>query len=157
MNPGIITTVQLVGDRLNHHVHLHIVCTDGAFDDGRFFHLPMGPEDLKALEHLFSEEIFAELIRLEKITPAGREDMRSWRHSGFSANAAVRVGRGDLEALTRLLRYVAQPPIANERVAYEPSTGESTMHKIPDWRRKMTLTCPSLTSSTSQTKSTRSE
>jgi len=82
----------------------------------------------------YAEAIFSELIRQGKITPPVRrkalvrEDMLRWRHhGGFSVDASVRIGREDIAALARLLRYVGRPPIANNRVRYDGATGEVTV------------------------------
>jgi hypothetical protein len=48
-----------------------------------------------------------------------RDDVRemlAWENSGFSMDAAVRVGAHDRAGLERLLRYCARPPFALERL-----------------------------------------
>ena len=77
--------MQLFGDRLNFHPHLHVLSTDGVFSRDGFHRLPLGPEDLAVLRRIFSEYVFRTLIPAGKITPAVREDMLAWRHSGLRA------------------------------------------------------------------------
>jgi len=125
--PGLICHIQLFGDRLNPHVHVHALCTDGAFDQEGFHHLPLGPEDLEYLQRLFQEEVFRELIRRGLITPAVREDMLSWRHTGFSIDGSVRVHRADKPGLARLLRYIGRPCLAIDRIMYDRATGKVTI------------------------------
>jgi hypothetical protein len=42
--------------------------------------------------------------------------MLAWENSGFSLDAAVRVGAHDRAGLERLLRYCARPTFALERL-----------------------------------------
>jgi hypothetical protein len=50
------------------------------------------------------------------IEPDDVREMLAWENSGFSLDAAVRVGAHDRAGLERLLRYCARPTFALERL-----------------------------------------
>ena len=53
----------------------------------------------------------------------------AWENSGFSLDAAVRVGAHDRAGLERLLRYCARPPFALERL--ELLDAERVVYRLP--------------------------
>lgn len=61
--------------------------------------------------------------------------MATWKHTGFSVDASVRISPGDKEGLFRLLRYMARPPLAKERLAYDRATGTVTLFSAKDRAR----------------------
>ena len=124
---GVICCVQRFGDRLNPHLHLHVVATDGAFAGGSFLRLALGPEDLALLQRLFAERLLAALVACDRLSVERRDAMRTWVHSGFSVDSSVRIGRADPDALLRLLRYVSRGPLAADRVAYDAAAGRVTV------------------------------
>lgn len=56
------------------------------------------------------------LIREEKITPELANDMRMWRHSGFSVDQSVFVPKGDNIGMQRIIEYMARCPFSLSRV-----------------------------------------
>ena len=56
------------------------------------------------------------LIREEKITPELANDMRRWRHSGFSVDQSVFVPKGDDIGMQRIIDYMARCPFSLSRV-----------------------------------------
>jgi len=65
-----------------------------------------------------------------------RDDVRemlAWEYSGFSLDAAVRVGASDRAGVERLLRYCARPPFALERL--ERLDGERILYRSPKPQR----------------------
>jgi hypothetical protein len=59
--------------------------------------------------------------------------MQAWENSGFSLDAAVRVGAHDRAGLERLLRYGARPPFALERL--ELLDAERVVYRLPKPQR----------------------
>lgn len=54
--------------------------------------------------------------------------MLTWKNlGGFSIDASVRIAAGNSQAMARLLRYVARPPIILNRLLYDPKTGQVTI------------------------------
>ena len=130
--PGIILFVQTFGDLVNFNPHVHVLAADGAFDaDGGFTALPPIPR--KVLEPWFRAEVRA-LLRREGLVSEGlAEKMPAWRHTGFSAHNAVRVGARDAAARRRLAQDMLRAPFSLEKMSYDPETCtviyRSRMHK----------------------------
>jgi hypothetical protein len=117
LRPGIVASIQTFGQKINLHVHLHLLVTEGGEDpDGIFHHLAEFQDGLIA--EFFSREVFAVLLGEELISEALVEKIMGWRHSGFSVHSKVRaqtrkeVERMDyLEFIAHLkLTFVADKP-----------------------------------------------
>jgi hypothetical protein len=86
------------------------------------------PEALAAIAEQVRVRVLRWFARSGLIEPDDVREMLAWEHSGFSLDAAVRVGAHDRAGLERLLRYCARPPFAlerlerldDERVVYRP-------------------------------------
>jgi hypothetical protein len=129
---GMILFVQTFGDLVNFNPHIHMLAADGAFDaDGGFTVLPPIPR--KVLEPLFRAEVLAFLRREGLVSEALAEKMLAWRHTGFSAHNAVRVGSHDASARRRLAQYMLRAPFSLEKMTYDQDSGtvlyRSRMHK----------------------------
>ncbi len=123
---GMMVIPQLFGDRLNHHLHLHSLISDGAFDaEGNFYRLAMDMEhDIAALNKLWTKRVLDALVENNCMTPHHRNDRLQWKHTGFSVDGSVKVMAGDHGRLERLVRYMARPAIAFDRVTYDAHTGK---------------------------------
>ena len=130
--PGMIPFVQTFGDLVNFNPHIHVLAADGTFDaDGGFTVLPPIPR--KVLEPWFRAEVLA-LLRREGLVAASLvEKMLAWRHTGFSAHNAVRVGARDASARRSLAQYMLRAPLSLEKMSYDPESCtviyRSRMHK----------------------------
>jgi hypothetical protein len=121
--PGMVGAPQTFGDLINWHPHVHALTTDGAFaKDGTF--LPM-PDDLTAepFLKLWEHKIFALLLREVRITEQVVEQMRTWRHSGFSVDKSVYLPAGDQAAIQRLLQYMLRCPFSLQRMIRTTADG----------------------------------
>jgi hypothetical protein len=121
--PGMVGAPQSFGDLINWHPHVHALTTDGAFaKDGTF--LPM-PDDLttEPFLKLWEHKIFALLLREGRITEQVVEQMRSWRHSGFSVDKSVYLPAGDQAAIQRLLQYMLRCPFSLQRIIQTTADG----------------------------------
>jgi hypothetical protein len=67
------------------------------------------------------------------IEPEDVREMLAWENSGFSLDAAVRVGAHDRAGLERLLRYCARPPFALERL--ELIDEQQVIYRLPRTQR----------------------
>ena len=84
------------------HPHIHVLITDGGFlKDGTFRHMLYWDTD--KLEELFRAEVFRLLIEKDLIGRDTVNNMLSWNHSGFSADASVRVET--IDDAVRIGRY----------------------------------------------------
>ena len=78
--------------------------------------LPM-PDDLTAepFLKLWEHKVFALLLAEGRITEKVVEQMRSWKHSGFSVHKSVYLPAGDQAAIQRLLhcRFFTISPVVS--------------------------------------------
>ena len=52
---ALICCVQTFGERLNPHIHLHVLSAEGVFKDGSFYPVFLGPHELHVLEQVFAQ------------------------------------------------------------------------------------------------------
>lgn len=79
---------------------------------------------MRAAELLFRHKIFAMLKKEGLLSDERIKLLLSWRHTGFSVDASVRVDAGDTKALERVARYILRPPVSLERLSWHEATGE---------------------------------
>ncbi len=116
LKPGMVSCIQTFG-RLSHwNPHTHCLVTEGAFtDEGTFIPLPEMLDTEPFLKH-WESKIFDLLLAEELITQEVIDQLRSWRHSGFSVDHSVRLQAGDTKGIERLAQYMARCPFSLERV-----------------------------------------
>jgi len=115
VTPGMITGIQTHGELLHWHPHLHALVTCGGFTEaGEFVPLPAFDADL--LLHAWEEAVYALYLRQEKIAPGVIEQIRGWRHSGFSVDQSVHLRAGDQAGLERLMQYMTRCPFSLSRL-----------------------------------------
>ena len=115
VSPGMIAAVQTFGELAHFHPHVHAVVTDGAFTvDGNF--IPLPEIAVEPFLRLWEYKIFALLLKKGKITQDVVDNMRSWKHSGFSVNKNVLIKANDKKGLERLVQYISRCPFSLERI-----------------------------------------
>jgi hypothetical protein len=113
--PGMIAGIQTHGELVNWHPHIHALVTCGAFTEtGEFAPLPAF--DAPALLHAWEEAVYALYLRLGKIEPAVVEQIRGWRHSGFSVDQSVYLRASDQAGIERLMQYMTRCPFSISRL-----------------------------------------
>ena len=121
LRPGVVASIQTFGAKINLHVHLHFLVTEGGEDsEGRFHHLPSFQDNL--LSEFFSREVFALLLREELISEAVKEKILGWRHSGFSVHSKVRAKTR--EEAERVGKYIVRPLLSLDRLSFDEREGE---------------------------------
>jgi hypothetical protein len=126
---GMVVVPQRFGDRVNPHIHLHAMATDGAFDTEGVFH-PMPFDmvgDVEVLTRLFAKRVLDLMVRRKRLSRRLRDEMLTWKRSGFSADGSVKVAVGDYGRLKRLVRYLARPAVSAQRVEYDKAGGTVTV------------------------------
>ena len=81
--PGAVVAIQTFGEFQNGNPHLHVIATDGCFNNDGYFMVGTRP-CAKDLEHAFRQEVFKFLKKNGKINDAVIENMMNWHHSGFN-------------------------------------------------------------------------
>ncbi len=79
LTPGVIAAIQTFGDRINLHVHLHFLVTEGGVDEAGVFHKIPRIDDSRLAE-IFTREVLAMLVRKELLSPEWAERILSWPH-----------------------------------------------------------------------------
>ena len=113
--PGMIAAVQTFGELVHFHPHVHAVVTDGAFtNDGGF--IPLPEIAIEPFLKLWEHKIFALLLKEGEITQDVVDNMKTWKHSGFSVNKNVLIKANDKRGLERLVQYISRCPFSLERI-----------------------------------------
>ncbi len=107
LTPGVIAAIQIFGDRINPHMHLHFLVTEGGTDEAavspvlmnrkRFmsagvFHKILRIDDSRLAE-IFAREVLAMLVRKELLSPEWAERILFWPHSGFNVHSHIFIAR----------------------------------------------------------------
>jgi len=121
LRPGVIASIQTFGARINLHVHLHFLVTEGGVDEtGVFYKIPR--IDDSRLAEIFAREVLAMLVRKELLSPEWAERILSWPHSGFNVHSLVRA-KTKPEA-ERVGKYMIRPLLALERLSFLEQEGK---------------------------------
>ena len=121
--PGAIVCVQTFGSIAHWHPHLHVLITDGAFTRGGRF-LPAPAHDPALLKEAFRRAVLAWFVREGWLEVEAAAAMLAWPHSGFGAHIGPLIAGDDRESLTRVARYGARAPIAEDRLRYHAERAE---------------------------------
>jgi hypothetical protein len=141
---GAVSFIHRFGASLNRHVHYHCCVIDGVFEpveeaddvpqSVRFRPAAeLTPEALAAIAEQVRVRVLRWFARSGLIEADDVHEMLAWENSGFSLDAAVRVGAHDRAGLERLLRYCARPPFALERL--ELLDAERVVYRLPKPQR----------------------
>jgi len=121
LTPGVIAAIQTFGDRINLHVHLHLLVTEGGVDAAGVFHKIPRIDDSRLAE-LFGREVLEMLVRKELLSPEWAERILSWPHTGFNVHSLVRA-KTKPEA-ERVGKYMIRPVLALERLTFLEPEGK---------------------------------
>jgi hypothetical protein len=119
--PGVISSIQTFGDRINFHPHLHFLVTEGGMDETGVFQAIPRIDDARLAE-LFAREVLAMLVRKELLSPDWAERILSWPHTGFNVHSLVRT-RTKIEA-ERVGKYMIRPLLSLERLSFLEPEGK---------------------------------
>ena len=73
---------------------------------------------------LWEQEVFALLLAEGKITREVVQNIRSWKHSGFSVDQSVRLEAQDQEGVQRLIQYFLRCPFSQARMIEVTEAGK---------------------------------
>ena len=91
------------------HSLLMVLTSDGNF-------IPLLEIAVEPFLKLWERKIFALLLKEGKITQDVVDNMRSWKHSGFSVNKNVLIKANDKAGLECLVQYISRCPFSLERI-----------------------------------------
>ena len=121
LTPGVIAAIQTFGDRINLHVHLHFLATEGGVDEAGVFHKIPRIDDVRLAE-IFAKEVLEFLVRKELLSPEWAERILSWPHTGFNVHSLVRT-KTKPEA-ERVGKYMIRPVLSLERLSFLEQEGK---------------------------------
>ncbi len=139
---GVISGIQTFGALAHFHPHVHTIATDGVFINapspppaqrnsggegrvrGKCQFICTPPLDMGKVRRLWEDRVFHLLLEAGKIKLELVEQIRSWKHSGFSVDGSVRLVAGDRAGLYRLAQYMARCPFSLARVAKVTDSGQ---------------------------------
>ena len=121
--PGMIGAIQTHGELLHWHPHIHVLITCGAYTpEGDFLELP--EFDMDRLLVAWQDAVFDLYLAEEKIEPEVVENMRTWKHSGFSVDQSVFLPAGDQAGIERLIQYMTRCPFSLSRLVKVSDSGQ---------------------------------
>ena len=121
--PGMVSGIHTHGELLHWHPHIHALVTCGAFTpEGVFLELP--EFDMASLLRVWQEAVFALYLAEGKIEAQVVENMRTWRHTGFSIDQSVFLPAGDHKGIERLVQYITRCPFSLSRLVKVTGTGQ---------------------------------
>jgi len=119
VKPGAAIAVQTFGELVNFNPHLHIIASDGCFNENGDFLSSISP-NADDLTVPFAKAILKMLKKDKVISLSVINNMSTWEHSGFNVHCGTSVSFSDTEAIERLARYIVRAPISQERMRYIP-------------------------------------
>ncbi len=121
LTPGVIAVLQTFGDRINLHVHLHFLVTEGGVDGAGVFHRIPGIDDAR-LAKIFGREVLRLLVGRELLSPEWAERILSWPHTGFNVHSLVQAKTKP--KAERVGKYMLRPILALERLSLLEAEGK---------------------------------
>ena len=125
--PGMVVDIQTYGGLAQWNPHLHGLCTDGCFDSEGNFH-PLPRISTETLEKVFAGKVLAMLVKENLISQELAQKILSWKHTGFSAHAKVRIEADDEDGLRTLAQYIVRCAISEKKMVLSPDGQKIIYH-----------------------------
>ncbi len=118
--PGGILVPQTFGGMANWNPHVHALVTNACWDrEGNVFPMPeISTADIQGIEKLFAALVFKMLLEEEMISEELVENIRSWKHSGFSVHCGKPIKACDADGRKTLSEYISRAPFSLERMSF---------------------------------------
>ncbi len=116
---------QSFGDMLRANSHFHGIILEGGFDNnGSFVFIQI--HALDKMTECFRRRVICFFLNRELITEDFASNLLSWRNSGFSIDAKLRLYGSDEKSREALSQYIARPPLSLKKMSIEDN-GEATV------------------------------
>ncbi len=119
---GAISFLQNFGATLNLHPHIHLIVSDGVFftenelQQLEFREVILTENDISTTQEHIRKRILRFFSKKGLFSREETEKMESYKNTGFSLDASVKIHSFDREGLERLIRYCARPCFASENL-----------------------------------------
>ena len=102
-----VLVYQSFGDQLRFNSHWHGIILEGGFDtDGNFVFIPI--HSLDKMTEVFRRRVIRFFLDRELITKAFAANLLSWKNSGFSIDASLRLYGSDDKARESIAQYLVR-------------------------------------------------
>ena len=116
--PGAVACVQIAGNLLDWHPHVHLLISWVLFGrDGSFIPVE-GTPDPETLARLFRHKVLRMLLKEGAIEEHVVGNLLAWPHTGFGAHVSREIP-ADGNTPNTIARYITRPPITPERMLGE--------------------------------------
>jgi hypothetical protein len=116
---GAVLVYQSFGDMMRFNSHWHGIILEGGFDlYGNFVFIPI--HALDKMTEVFRRRIIRFFLDKELITEAFASNLLSWKNSGFSIDAKLRLYGSDYKTRESIAQYLVRPPLSLNKIKYEP-------------------------------------
>jgi hypothetical protein len=124
---GAILAYQSFGEFLRFNPHFHGIILEGGFDAaGRFIHIPFGQPS--GMTECFRQRVIKLFLDCMLISQDKADTLLSWRLSGFSVDASIRISATDFKQRESLAQYIARPPLSLKKIPFEDLGGKIAFH-----------------------------
>ncbi len=122
--PGGILVPQTFGGMANWNPHVHALITDTCWDrEGNCYPVPeIDTADVHGIEKLFAGLVFKMLLKENMISEELVENMRNWKHSGFSVHCGKPIKADDTNGRKTLSEYISRAPFSLERMSFNENS-----------------------------------
>ncbi len=101
----------------------HGIILEGGFDtDGNFVFIPI--HSLDNMTECFRRRVIRFFLDKELITKSFASNLLSWKNSGFSIDASLRLYGSDDKVRESIAQYLVRPPFSLNKIKYEPFKGK---------------------------------
>ncbi|MCK5117543.1 MAG: transposase, partial [Candidatus Aegiribacteria sp.] len=122
--PGGILVPQTFGGMANWNPNVHALITDACWDrEGNYYPMPeLDTTDLQGIEKLFAGLVFKMLLEEGMISDEFMDNMRSWKHSGFSVYCTETIEACDDNGRKTPSEYISRAPFSLERMSFNENS-----------------------------------
>jgi hypothetical protein len=114
---------QSFGDMMRFNSHWHGIILEGGFDSqGNFVFIPIHSMD--KMTECFRRRVIRFFLDRELITKSFASNLLSWKNSGFSIDAKLRLYGSDDKTRESIAQYLVRPPLSLNKIKYEPFKGK---------------------------------
>jgi hypothetical protein len=119
---GAVLVYQSFGDMMRFNSHWHGIVLEGGFDsEGNFSFIPI--HSLNSMTEVFRRRVIRFFLDKDFITEYFASNLLSWKNSGFSIDASLRLYGSDDKARESIAQYLVRPPLSLRKIKYEPFKG----------------------------------
>ncbi len=118
-----ILVYQSFGDMMRFNSHWHGIILEGGFDSqGNFVFIPI--HALDKMTECFRRRVIRFFMNRKLITENFASNLLSWKNSGFSIDASLRLYGSDDKTREAIAQYLVRPPLSLNKIKYEPFKGK---------------------------------